>query len=194
MKTCILLLPRISIGTNGLGGFLCGLVVAYKQVIPEHVINVFKRPVIRVKYTPSLIILLHLILFLVGLINITFYMHTSGIVITWIYLRYFKFYNGVRGDRSETFSFASFFPDSFHKSLKPISTATYTVCFFYLVSGKVQLIACFTPQSHTNHGTNGNGSRTSRNLRLCAKEVNSSNEGLWLQKSWKKDWPNHEYH
>ena len=34
---------------NGLGGVLGGLVVAFKQVIPEHRVQVFNQPVARVK-------------------------------------------------------------------------------------------------------------------------------------------------
>ena len=47
-------------------------------------------------------------------------------------MRYYKYYDGIQGDRSETFSFISFFPDSArHKRLtriyiKPVSTAVYT--------------------------------------------------------------------
>jgi hypothetical protein len=40
-------------------------------------------------------------------------MHVTGIFSSWIYLRFYKKADSLhRGDRSETFSFASFFPDS----------------------------------------------------------------------------------
>jgi membrane associated rhomboid family serine protease len=100
--------------SNGMGGFLCGLVVAYKQVVPEHTINLFKRPFIRVKHLPSIILLVHLIFFLFGLIFTTFFIHVTGIFCASIYLRFYKAGDlGITGDRSETFSFASFFPDLF---------------------------------------------------------------------------------
>lgn len=35
-----------------------------------------------------------------------------GLFISWIYARFFKTQDGVKGDRSETFSFASFFPEA----------------------------------------------------------------------------------
>jgi hypothetical protein len=66
--------------TNGLGGLLCGLVVAYKQAIPEHSIQLFKTRVCRVKHLPSLIFLIHLVGLLVGVIYKTFFLHCSGIV------------------------------------------------------------------------------------------------------------------
>jgi hypothetical protein len=34
-----------------------------------------------------------------------------GLFISWIYTRFLKVQDGIRGDRSETFSFASFFPE-----------------------------------------------------------------------------------
>ena len=34
-----------------------------------------------------------------------------GFIISWTYLRFVKEQNGVRGDRSEEFSFVSFFPE-----------------------------------------------------------------------------------
>lgn len=40
-------------------------------------------------------------------------------------MRFYKFHDGVRGDRSEAFSFASFFPDSLSLYLKPLSTSVY---------------------------------------------------------------------
>jgi hypothetical protein len=110
-----------------MGGFLCGLVVAYKQVVPEHTINLFKRPFIRVKHLPSIILLVHLIFFLFGLIFTTFFIHVTGIFCASIYLRFYKAGDlGITGDRSETFSFASFFPDLFHPYIKPVSTFIYT--------------------------------------------------------------------
>jgi hypothetical protein len=35
-----------------------------------------------------------------------------GLFISWIYSRFFRVQDGIRGDRSETFSFASFFPEA----------------------------------------------------------------------------------
>ena len=35
-----------------------------------------------------------------------------GLFISWVYSRFFKIQDGIKGDRSETFSFASFFPEA----------------------------------------------------------------------------------
>ena len=62
----------------GTGSFICSLLVAYKRAIPEHKIKILQRISIRVKYIPSLNILLHFILFALGFISTTFYTHTIG--------------------------------------------------------------------------------------------------------------------
>jgi membrane associated rhomboid family serine protease len=63
----------------GTGSFICSLLVAYKRAIPEHKVVIFQKVSIRVKYIPSLNILLHIILFLLGVISTTFYTHIIGI-------------------------------------------------------------------------------------------------------------------
>jgi membrane associated rhomboid family serine protease len=97
---------------SGIGGFLCSLSVAFKRVIPEHSITLFRKLSIRVKYVPSLIILGHFLAYMLGWILVSFYTHTIACIIGWVYMRYYKYQDSVRGDRSETFSFISFFPDS----------------------------------------------------------------------------------
>ena len=47
-----------------------------------------------------------------------------GFLVSWIYLRYFKKYDSSSiGDRSESFSFVSFFPDRFHSFIRKITFA-----------------------------------------------------------------------
>nr|KAJ3422147.1 hypothetical protein HK105_000966 [Polyrhizophydium stewartii] len=104
---------------NGLGGLLCGLVVAFKQAVPEHTIVLLRLQL------PSIIFVIHLVLFLLGLIHVSFFIETFGMVASWIYIRFYKMQDGIRGDRSETFSFTSFFPDAMQPVLKPISTVVY---------------------------------------------------------------------
>lgn len=42
-------------------------------------------------------------------------------------MRFYKYHDGVRGDRSETFSFTSFFPDQWQGTIKPISKQFYNM-------------------------------------------------------------------
>ncbi|KAJ1342926.1 hypothetical protein BSLG_002583 [Batrachochytrium salamandrivorans] len=110
---------------NGLGGLLCGFVVAFKQAVPEHNISLYHIISIRAKHLPSIIFLVHFFLYALGMIHVSFYIEIFGMIASWVYIRYYKVQDGIRGDRSETFSFASFFPDALHPVLKPLSTYTY---------------------------------------------------------------------
>ncbi|KAI8811361.1 hypothetical protein BJ742DRAFT_674844 [Cladochytrium replicatum] len=110
---------------NGLSGLLFGFLVAFKQMVPEHTVNVFKIASVRVKYIPSLAIAGYIVLFLVDLVNAQLFIILSGTLTSWVYIRFFKQQDGIRGDRSETFSFASFFPEILHPFIAPVSNATF---------------------------------------------------------------------
>ena len=112
---------------NGLGGLLCGLVVAFKQAVPEHSVEILDIARIRVKRIPSFIFLAHLVLFLCRMIYMSFFMETFGMVAAWIYIRFYKMQDGVKGDRSEAFSFTSFFPDFMEPLIKPVSRSVFNL-------------------------------------------------------------------
>ena len=104
----------------GLGSLIFGYLIAFKRAVPEHKVILFKSITIRVKvfyiankYLPSILFLVQFALYMVGIIRMTFYTTQFGALVSWIYMRYYKVHDGVYGDRSETFSFVSFFPDSF---------------------------------------------------------------------------------
>ncbi|TPX39505.1 hypothetical protein SeMB42_g06345 [Synchytrium endobioticum] len=112
----------------GLGGILCGFVVAYKQMVPEHTVTLFKFFSIRVKQLPSLVIIGHLILVLFRLEgNLQFWVALYGSLSAWVYIRFYKVQDGIRGDRSETFSIASFFPEVLHPIIKPTSNSSFNL-------------------------------------------------------------------
>jgi membrane associated rhomboid family serine protease len=96
---------RFATQAAGLSGVLSGLLVAYKQAIPEH-----RLGPLRVKQLPFWYFVLLLALFLARVLHVAVYMAANGMAVAWVYLRFFCTRDG-RGDRSETFSFASFFPD-----------------------------------------------------------------------------------
>ncbi|KAI8903755.1 hypothetical protein EDD86DRAFT_214159 [Gorgonomyces haynaldii] len=122
---------RLFLPQSGMGGFIFGLTVSFKQTVPEHQVRLMGYNIVRVKHIPSIVLLLHLVLYIFGFITWTFFMHLSGLFWMWIYTRYYKYYGDRRGDRSETFSFISFFPDQFAQHLKPISTTVYTLLVKY---------------------------------------------------------------
>ncbi len=108
---------------NGLVPTTASFLVALKQVVPEHRLSFFSDSLsIRVKYIPSLYMLTYLLLFLTRLIHQDFWMMLGGFLSSWIYLRFFKTTDGVHGDASETFSFSSFFPESFQPQITAFTT------------------------------------------------------------------------
>ncbi|CAI2163677.1 11922_t:CDS:2 [Funneliformis geosporum] len=76
-----------------------GFLVGLKQLIPEHLLKPVKG------------------------LSLLFY----GSFISWVYLRFFKYQDGLIGDRSETFSMASFFPEFIQPVVKIISTIVFNI-------------------------------------------------------------------
>lgn len=95
---------------GGMSGILPAFIVCFKQVVPQHKLTLLNLK-LRVKQLPSALLLVHLVLAIFGLVRKRFLaMHMFGVVISWVYLRFYKLFQGSRGDSSETFSFTSFFP------------------------------------------------------------------------------------
>jgi len=96
----------------GMGGLIGGYIVAIKQIMPDTLL--FSFGIFRMKQDdlPLLLLIVSVILYLVNLINLSrVAMIFFGIIISWIYLRFYqKHKNGTKGDQSNSFSFASFFP------------------------------------------------------------------------------------
>ncbi|KAI9342472.1 eukaryotic integral membrane protein-domain-containing protein [Zopfochytrium polystomum] len=121
--------PRLITSTevHGLVAILCGFLVAFKQAVPEHTLSLFKVVSIRVKRLPSLLLAFLFVLFVFQVINTTFLLALFGTVTAWIYIRFYKVQDGIHGDRSESFSFASFFPESLHRFIVPVSNSTFNL-------------------------------------------------------------------
>ncbi|KAJ1983447.1 hypothetical protein H4R34_001281 [Dimargaris verticillata] len=98
---------------HGLFGVVAGLTVAFKQAIPEHRVVLGNRSwlAFRVNYLTSLYVPFTVaILCLLGLYSYACLV-VFGTIAAWVYLRFVKMYNGTRGDLSDAFAFATFFPD-----------------------------------------------------------------------------------
>ncbi|KAK4509023.1 uncharacterized protein ATC70_007372 [Mucor velutinosus] len=111
---------------NGMSGVFSAFLVAFKHLIPEHRIAIMGGKVsIRVKNllgVATAISIISLILFqaivFYNLVNI-------GWVIGWVYIRFFKYQDGIQGDRSETFAIQTFFPEFLHPVITVISNVVY---------------------------------------------------------------------
>lgn len=96
--------------------------VAFKQMVPEHTVSVYKGIIkMRVKHFPAIFLALNTLSgFLLGT-DTALVLAWLGLLTSWTYLRFYKRQpdlsgttndgKGVRGDASETFAFATFFPD-----------------------------------------------------------------------------------
>lgn len=96
--------------------------VAFKQLVPEHTVTIFKGLVkMRVKHFPALFLLLNTISGFAFGTDTAAILAWLGILASWTYLRFYKRQpdltgtsstgTGIRGDASETFAFACLFPD-----------------------------------------------------------------------------------
>lgn len=98
-------------GYHGLMALQAGFLVAFTQLIPEHLVQLFGVIKIRVKNLPMLYVGLSNVMCLIGHQS-PFILIQMGWLVSWYYLRFIK-YNETgdfRGDRSATFDFASWFP------------------------------------------------------------------------------------
>lgn len=125
---------RPSLYISGGTALLTSFLVSFKQLVPEHTVTLFRSPLsLRVKHFPLLVlVLLSLPAVLYPSPTATIVpslLAWAGFLVSWTYLRFFKKFfpdlststTPLRGDASETFSFAAFFPE-------PLSTPVNTIC------------------------------------------------------------------
>lgn len=96
--------------------------VAFKELVPEHTVAIFKGLVqMRVKHFPAVFLLVNSLSGLLVGTDTAAIFAWVGLITAWTYLRFYKRQpdlsgtatgsQGLRGDASETFVFAAFFPD-----------------------------------------------------------------------------------
>lgn len=93
---------------HGLGGFLGAFSVATKQIMPDTILINLSFLRLKQDHLPLLLISITTMLYLIKLSELSYLiMLVCGILIGWIYLRFFqKHKNGTRGDSASTFTFA----------------------------------------------------------------------------------------
>lgn len=92
----------------GLSGYMAGVLVAVKQVMPDSCLVNFPFCRLRNMHLPLTLLLVVILLQVSGLLpGLYTYMITSGLVVSWVYLRFYqKRANGSHGDMAENFSLA----------------------------------------------------------------------------------------
>jgi len=105
---------------HGLSGYLGGICVAVRQVMPDLLIVKSRFGVLTNRDIPLTLVCVIIILSCLGLLSDTFpVMFISGLLVSFIYLRFFQRHgNRNRGDNADNFTFASFFP----RIIQPVIT------------------------------------------------------------------------
>jgi len=99
-----------NIHIHGMAGYIAGVAVAVKQIMPDHVI--VKTPLGKMtnRNIPLTVFVASLILWLIGLLDGTYpTMYASGLLVSWTYLRFYQWHsNGTKGDMADNFTFARY--------------------------------------------------------------------------------------
>ncbi|KAK4166099.1 eukaryotic integral membrane protein-domain-containing protein [Cladorrhinum sp. PSN259] len=112
--------------------------VAFSQLVPAHTVTLFRGLLsLRVPRAPLLYIGLVTLLCLTPMLtSASFLLAVYGFVVSWTYLRFYKAVfpdldtsqtNNLRGDASETFAFAEFFPGPVRPFVAGISEQVFNV-------------------------------------------------------------------
>lgn len=99
--------------------------VSLKQLVPEHTVSLFNSAIrVRVKHFPAVVLVLNMLGALVLGTYTALLLTWCGFLTSWIYLRFFRVSPSalsadgtettVKGDASDTFAFAFFFPEPLH--------------------------------------------------------------------------------
>lgn len=112
-----------------------GFLVAFKQLVPEHTVTLFKGIVkIRVKHFCALFLLVNTLSGPLFGTDVAVVLAWLGFLAGWSYLRFYKrsFPDleqnqapSLKGDASETFAIAYFFPEPLHRPVASISDVVY---------------------------------------------------------------------
>ncbi|XP_067620819.1 transmembrane protein 115 [Eurosta solidaginis] len=96
---------------HGLAGYVAGICVAVRQIMPDHLIFKTRWGKLTNRNVPLTVLVASIIMWAVKLLDGTYpAMFGSGLIVAWIYLRFYQWHPNGRGDSSESFTFASFFP------------------------------------------------------------------------------------
>lgn len=115
-----------------------GFLVAFKQLVPEHTVTILKGIIkIRVKHFPAIFLIANTISGIIFFTDTAAILSWLGFLTCWTYLRFYKQQpdltgtstggRTIRGDASETFAFAYFWPDIVHAPIAAISDAIFSL-------------------------------------------------------------------
>ncbi|GCB77722.1 transmembrane protein 115 [Scyliorhinus torazame] len=111
---------------HGMWGFVGGMLVALKQTMGDTV--VIKVPQVQMKDVPMVL------LAIIGVLRLTMLLSSSlltsygfGLLSSWVYLRFYQKHSRGRGDMSDHFAFATFFPEILQPPVSMVANVIYSV-------------------------------------------------------------------
>lgn len=112
---------------HGLSGYLAGVSIAVKQVMPDHVLAKTPLGKITNRNIPLSVFGLTFIMWAIGMVEGSYCtMFGCGLIISWIYLRFYQVHsNGSKGDTAESFSFATLFPNVLQPGVSVLANTVF---------------------------------------------------------------------
>jgi len=112
--------------------------VAFKQLVPEHTVSIYKGMIkMRVKHFPAIFLAVNTLSGILLGTDTAFILAWYGLITAWTYLRFVKRQpdlsgaatesRGLKGDASETFAFATFFPDIVQPPIAALCNQIYVL-------------------------------------------------------------------
>jgi hypothetical protein len=114
-----------------------GFLVSFKQLVPEHTVAIAKGLVrMRVKHFPAIFLAANTISGIILGTETAMFLAYFGFMTAWVYLRFFRISPSLvssatgdgsvtRGDASDTFAFAHFFPEPIQTPLSALTDGLY---------------------------------------------------------------------
>lgn len=114
---------------HGLAGYVAGICVAVRQIMPDHLIFKTRYGRLTNRNVPLTVLTFSLVAWLVNILEGTYpAMYCSGIIVSWVYLRFYQWHPNGHGDSSESFTFASFFPAVMQPFISILVNPMYLCC------------------------------------------------------------------
>ncbi|KAI6249752.1 Rhomboid-like protein 19 [Erysiphe necator] len=157
--------------------------VAFSQLIPAHTVTIFKGLIsIRITRLSIIHILGVSLLALTPILSAaSFFLDVAGFFASWIYLRFFKrafpdlqiSQSSLRGDNSETFAFAEFFPTFAKPAVSILSNKIYDILVTLRICAPISTTDVSTARGElfTQRGVSGSARAEAERQRNLALKI-----------------------
>ena len=114
-----------------------GFLVSFKQLVPEHTVAIAKGMIrMRVKHFPAIFLLTNTLSGIILGTETAMFLAYFGFMTAWVYLRFFRISPSlssaatgdgsvIKGDASDTFAFAHFFPEPIQTPVAALADVVY---------------------------------------------------------------------